>query len=118
MGNFQAPMNLPPTPADVIDEIDAKIKAVRHRAARVMDLPVKGPRGQRLSVTAAQDRGQKLAEAIDTEEPTAANATAASPPWSRPSSCSLSQWSTFRSWSGSLVRCATSTGATRSDSRW
>jgi hypothetical protein len=68
MSSFQAPMNVPPTSADVIDEMEAKIKVAQHRAARVMDIPVKGPRGQHLTVTIAQDRSQKLAEAIDTEE--------------------------------------------------
>jgi hypothetical protein len=61
-------MKSPGTPLDVIDEMEAKTKEMRHCAACVMDIPVTGPRGGHLTVADAQDRGQKLVEAIDTEK--------------------------------------------------
>jgi hypothetical protein len=68
MFSFQAPIKSPGTPLDVIDEIEAEIKELRHRAACVMDIPVTGPRGQHLTVADAEDRAQKLLEAIDAQE--------------------------------------------------
>ncbi len=64
----QAPMNLPPTPADSIDGLAAQIKGLRYRAGRVMDIPVTGSRGQQLTVTEAQQRAKQLGDAIDNEE--------------------------------------------------
>ena len=68
MSSSQAPMNSPGTPLDVIHEMEAKINELRHCAACVMDIPVTGPRGEHLTVADAQDRGQKLVKAINTEQ--------------------------------------------------
>ena len=64
----QAPMNLPPTPADSIDGLAAQIKGLRYRAGRVMDIPVTGSRGQQLTVTEAQQRARQLGDEIDSQE--------------------------------------------------
>lgn len=64
----QAPMTLPPTPADSIDGLEAQIKRLRFRAGRVMDTPVIGPRGQQLTVTEAQQRAKHLGDVIDDQE--------------------------------------------------
>ena len=68
MSSSQAPMKSRGTPLDVIDEMEAEIRELRHRAACVMDIPVAGRRGHDLTFADAQDRGEKLVEAIDTEE--------------------------------------------------
>lgn len=64
----QAPMILPPTPADSIDGLEAQAKRLHFRAGRVMDTPVIGPRGQQLTVADAQQRAKQLGDMIDTEE--------------------------------------------------
>lgn len=68
MTGFHPPISLPPIPTDSIDNLITQIKGLRYRADRVMDTPVTGPRGQELTLAQAQERAQKLGDAIDTEE--------------------------------------------------
>ncbi len=64
----QAPMTVPPTPADSIDGLAVRINQLRYLAGRVMDTPVTGSRGQQLTVTEAQQRARQLGDEIDTQE--------------------------------------------------
>ena len=68
MSNSQGPRKSPSRPLEVIDEMEAEIKELRHRAACVMDISMAGPRGQDLTVADARDRGEKLVEAINMEQ--------------------------------------------------
>ncbi len=64
----QAPMTVPPTPADSIDGLAVRINQLHYLAGRVMDTPVTGSRGQQLTVTEAQQRAKQLGDEIDTQE--------------------------------------------------
>lgn len=65
---FQAPISLPPTQADKIDDIRAQIDRLRHRSEAVMETGVSGTRGQLLTVREAKERADKLGGAIEQEE--------------------------------------------------
>lgn len=65
MSSFQAPIKNPCTSFDVIEEMEAEVKEMRHCAACVMDIPVTGPRGEHRTVANAQDRRERLLETIN-----------------------------------------------------
>jgi uncharacterized protein YaiL (DUF2058 family) len=68
VSEFRAPMNHPPTLADLIAAKSAEMTQALDAAAAVSTSRVKGPRDQLLSVAEAVERAKAFREAVETEE--------------------------------------------------